>query len=217
MKLIRTLVGLSLCSLALPLASAQTGNQADYRRLLREYMQIRSTLSVQKRVEMDQLFRTAAPAFGVSQPSLPAMREERIAGLLSANPYLPNSTASAASRYSPTSPANPYGVYGSPYSPTGARNPYAVDGLDIVGQDGTYLGKLNSNRYDPNSVANTFGPYGSPYSPTSVNNPYSPYGSPYSPHSAVNPYAVQPPLLLVPRSRLPALPGLPTLPDFTRK
>ena len=152
-----------------------------------------------------------------------------VAGVLSKNRYLPGSTSGVGSRYSASSPANPYGTYGSRYSQNGARNPYATRGLDIIGQDGAYLGKLNSNPYDPNSVSNPYGKYGSRYSRTSINNPYSRYGSPYSSYSAQNPYASSPPLLLIPGQRtlrgttgayipsfgapsLPTLPRLPTLP-----
>ena len=47
----------------------------------------------------------------------------------------------------------------------------------LVGEDGTYLGRLSSNPYDPESTSNPFGRFGSPYSPHSINNPYGKYGS----------------------------------------
>lgn len=120
-------------------------------------------------------------------------------GYLSANPYLPGSTSGFGSEYRYGSPTNPYGPYGSPYARDGARNPYTTGGARIVGQDGTYLGRLNANPYDLESVANPYGRYGSPFSPQSINNPFSQYGSPFSPNSATNPYATQPPVLLPPR------------------
>lgn len=120
-------------------------------------------------------------------------------GYLSANPYLPGSTSDLGAEYRYTSPTNPYGPYGSPYARDGARNPYTTGGARIVGQDGTYLGRLNANPYDPESVANPYGRYGSPHRPQSVNNPFTQYGSPFSPKSATNPYATQPPVLLPPR------------------
>lgn len=100
--------------------------------------------------------------------------------------------------------ANPYGGVPisqydhrvSKYSPDGALNPYTTGGGKIIGADGSYLGKLNSNKYDPESVANPYGQYGSKYSPNSINNPYSEYGSKYSPKSAKNPYAVTPPKVI---------------------
>jgi hypothetical protein len=180
---------------------------------LREYEALRPTLSsaeraIGDRAMADMLRSLAARA---STPSAPST------GVLSRNPYLPGSTSSVGSQYDPASPANPYGQYGSAYGVNGARNKYTTGGLDIIGTDGRYLGKLNSNPYDPNSVANPYGQYGSPYSPNSINNPYSQYGSPYSPNSARNPYATDPPKLYVPNTgiRVAPLPPLPGLPPIT--
>ncbi len=117
-------------------------------------------------------------------------------GVLSANPYLPGSTANDANRLDPRSVTNPYGAYGSPYSPTSATNPYTTTAPKLYGQDGKYLGKLSANPYDPDSTSNPYGRYGSPYSPTSVTNPYGVYGSPHSPLSATNPYATKPPVIV---------------------
>jgi len=123
-----------------------------------------------------------------------ALRSGEYLGKLSANPFDADSTS------------NPFGLSGSPYSPKSvnnphsrhgfeAQNPYSVRGPKIVGQDGSYLGRLNGNKYDPDSVSNPFGIYGSKYSPFSVNNPFGVYGSEYSPFSATNPYATQAPKL----------------------
>lgn len=135
------------------------------------------------------------------------LRADQPVGRLSTNPYLPRSTSAPSARFDPSSPANPYGRYGSAYSTDGARNPYTTGGLKVYGSDGTYLGRLNSNRYDPESVSNPYGRYGSRYSPTSINNPYGRYGSAYSSGSAANPYASTPPVLVKPRTTV----GLPSL------
>lgn len=123
-------------------------------------------------------------------------------GRLSANPYQADSVSNPygtyGSRYSANSINNPYGQYGSPYSAKSASNPYTTGGPSVVAEDGTYLGRLNSNQYDPESVSNPYGVYGSPYSPKSIKNPYSKYGSQYSPYSATNPYATQAPRLYDP-------------------
>ena len=120
-------------------------------------------------------------------------------GRLSANPYGADSTS------------NRYGAHGSPYSSRSINNPYGTHGRAVrnpyarsqsspalVGEDGTYLGRLNSNRYDPESTSNPHGVYGSPYSTKSINNPYGPYGSRYSSQSARNPYAMKAPKLFAP-------------------
>jgi hypothetical protein len=103
--------------------------------------------------------------------------------LLTANPYL----GTPLTRYDPRI---------NRYSADGALNPYSTGGGRIYGQDGTYLGRLNSNRYDPESVANPYSRYGSPYSSTSIHNPYGRYGSRYSDLSATNPYATRPPVVV---------------------
>ena len=136
----------------------------------------------------------------------------------------------SSSPYSPDSVSNPYGPYGNrygntvknPYSYHGRHlnNPYASDSNSpmIIGEDGKYLGRLNSNRYGSDSIANPYGRYGSRYSPDSVNNPYGKYGSRYSPYSANNPYASSPPKIVEPQSSpsyispgygLPLFPKLP--------
>lgn len=63
----------------------------------------------------------------------------------------------------------------------------------IVGEDGKYLGRLNSNRYDSDSVSNPYGRFGSRYSSESINNRYGRYGSRYSNESANSPYATNAP------------------------
>jgi hypothetical protein len=93
-------------------------------------------------------------------------------------------------------PLSSYDPRVSRYSSEGALNPYTTGGGQIYAQDGTYLGRLNSNRYDPESLSNPYGQYGSRYSSTSINNPYSQYGSPYSSESARNPYTTTPPVVV---------------------
>lgn len=175
------------------LLGQSTSNLDEYNALLARYRVMRPSMSATKRAEMDRLFADLAASYSV-------VRTPSSVGRLSRNPYIEGSTSSGLSKYNADSPANPYGQYGSKYSPTGARNRYANDGLDIIGADGEYLGKLNSNPFDPNSIANPYGRYGSKYSSSSVNNPYSAYGSKYSPLSARNPYASDPPRLYAPRS-----------------
>ena len=66
-----------------------------------------------------------------AQPSIYA-QDGTYLGQLSANPYLPDSTANPygvyGSPYSGTSINNPYSVYGSPYSSQSPNNPYAPGG-----------------------------------------------------------------------------------------
>jgi hypothetical protein len=175
---------------------AQSAQQArDYNALLAQYQAQRGRMSATERREMDALFADLGASLGRQK-----------VGSLTANPYLPGATPAPLSRYSPNSPSNPYSQYGSPYSPDGARNKYTTGGLDVIGADGEYLGKLNANKYDPNSVANPYGAYGSQYSPTSIKNPYGKYGSPYSPYSATNPYATTPPGLYTPKPAYGTLP-----------
>lgn len=58
----------------------------------------------------------------------------------------------------------------------------------LVGPQGQYLGRLNSNRFDPDSVANPFGRYGSRFSPDSINNEFGRWGSQFSPDGVRNPF-----------------------------
>lgn len=154
------------------------------------YEQLRAQVPGLTRVDYERAVRAVA----ASTPSPTYL------GRLSSNRYDPESVSNPystyGSPYSTRSVVNPYSSYGSPYSPRSWRNPYTTGGPGLYSQDGTYLGRLNSNRYDPNSVANPFGPYGSPYSPTSVTNPYGRYGSPYSPYSPWNPYTTEAPVIV---------------------
>lgn len=114
---------------------------------------------------------------------LPSSAAAQQPAYVTANPYMGDTISSFDSRV-------------SPYSPYGAQNPYTTDGGRIYGQDGQYLGRLNSNPYDPESVANPYGQYGSQYSPNSINNQFGQYGSEYSPLSARNPYSTTPPVVI---------------------
>ena len=143
----------------------------------------------------------AAIALPIVSPSVSAQfcDEDEFLGVLSANPFLADSTSNEfgkfGSPYEPDSISNPFGKFGSPYSATSVSNPYATSAPKIIAADGQYLGRLSANPYDPDSVSNPYGQYGSPYSPTSINNPYSQYGSQFSPISPNNPYATKPPIL----------------------
>ena len=87
----------------------------------------------------------------------------------------------------------------------------------LIGEDGTYLGRLNSNQYDPESTSNPHGVYGSPYSAKSINNPYGRYGSRYSSESARNPYATKAPKLFAPSFESRALAPQGPILDLLRK
>jgi hypothetical protein len=143
----------------------------------------------------------AVIALPIVSPSVSAQfcDEDKFLGVLSANPYLADSTSNQfgefGSPFEADSISNPFGKFGSPYSATSVSNPYATSAPKIIAADGQYLGRLSANICDPDSVSNPYGQYGSPYSPTSINNPYSQYGSPYSPISPNNPYATKPPIL----------------------
>ena len=162
---------------------------------LQEYNQAIRDLA---RARRGRSSRRIAPTYRRPMPR----QSPRRLGRLSANPYLPDSTANpyrrSGNRYAPNSLNNRYGRYGNRFSPNSPNNPYALDPPRLYGNDGTYLGKLSSNPYDPDSIANPYGRYGSRYSPDSIKNPYGVYGSPYSPLSPTNPYAVTPPLILGP-------------------
>jgi hypothetical protein len=67
----------------------------------------------------------------------------------------------------------------------------------VIGQDGQFLGRLDTNRFDPESIANKFGPYGSQFSQTSIYNRFCPYGGAFSELSASNRMASQPPRVFV--------------------
>jgi len=69
----------------------------------------------------------------------------------------------------------------------------SLNNLQIIADDGTFLGTLNENRYDLNSIYNEYGTYGSKYNAKSIFNPYGNYGSDYSSVSPFNAYASNPP------------------------
>jgi hypothetical protein len=97
-------------------------------------------------------------------------------------PYDPdclNNPYGAGNPYKSDGLMNPYSANGSRYSNKSWTNPYATDAPKIVGEDGTYHGRLSTNPYDSDSIANPYGRYGSQYSPDSLNNPYG-AGNPYS-------------------------------------
>lgn len=121
-------------------------------------------------------------------------------GKLSSNKYdldsVSNPYGQYGSRYSLKSINNPYGQYGSPYSTKSINNPYTNGGPKLIAQDGTYLGRLNSNEYDPESISNPYGVYGSKYSPNSIMNPFGRYGNHFSQQSIYNPYATKTPIII---------------------
>ena len=149
--------------------------------------------------------------FGQTADKTKAKKPYDDLGKLSSNKYDPDSVSNPYGRFGNpygNTIKNPYSQYGSPFSSKSANNPYASGSNSpiLVGEDGKYLGRLNSNKHDPQSVSNPYGRYGSPYSPDSVNNPYGKYGSPYSPNSATNPYAIQTPKIFAPTTPTTTLP-----------
>lgn len=75
-----------------------------------------------------------------------------------------------------------------------SKNFSRFENMDLIGHDGTFLGKLSKNSYDPQSISNAY-TYGSKYSADSIFNPYGKYGGKYSNQSPFNPYASEPPTI----------------------
>jgi hypothetical protein len=67
--------------------------------------------------------------------------------------------------------------------------------ITIRGQDGAFLGTVNSNRIDNESICNRISDYGSRIGDKSIFNRISDYGSQISDYSAYNPNASNPPVL----------------------
>jgi len=119
----------------------------------------------------------------------------RFAGQVTKNQYI--SGAIPTEVFITTLKNNPNSLINGRIPRSGIEALAASGGSFIVGSDGTYLGKLNSDRYDSDSVLNEFGVYGSQFSPTSVFNPYSAYGSEFDNKGAANPYATKPPMVYI--------------------
>lgn len=68
-------------------------------------------------------------------------------------------------------------------------------GAQIIANDGTLLGIINTNRYDPNSISNPYG-QGNRYKSTSILNPYGRYGGKSSNQSPFNQYTSTPPKIV---------------------
>ncbi len=97
-------------------------------------------------------------------------------------PYDPqclNNPYGAGSPYKKDGFKNPYSPNGSRYSNTSPNNPYATKPPKLYDEDGNYLGLLSANPYLNDSTSNPYGKYGNPNSPDSINNPYG-VGSRYS-------------------------------------
>jgi hypothetical protein len=150
-------------------------------------------------MDSPSLLRVAICAVALVLAAGPTGAEEYL-GRLGGSGYAPDSTSNPygryGSRFGAHSIQNPYGRWGNRFSPEGVRNPHTMGGPRIVADDGTDLGRLNSNRFDPESVANPYGIHGSRFSPQSINNPHGRYGSRFSPLSPRNPYTATPPLLI---------------------
>ena len=104
--------------------------------------------------------------------------EDEFLGVLSANPFLADSTSNEfgkfGSPFEADSISNPFGKFGSPYSPTSINNPYATSAPKIIAVDGQYLGRLSANPYDPDSVSDPYGQYGKPLQPDEHQQPLQP-------------------------------------------
>ncbi len=71
----------------------------------------------------------------------------------------------------------------------------AIAGASIVADDGTYLGRIES-QYATESVLNEYGSYGSQYASKSIWNQYGSYGGEYASQSPFNPYTSTPPMII---------------------
>jgi len=85
-------------------------------------------------------------------------------------------------------------VSGTPYIPISSSDLLLLQGAEIYGQDGQYLGDI-TGQYNTNSIFNSYGTYGSSYSSTSIWNTYGNYGSSYGSYSAFNSYTTTPPII----------------------
>lgn len=63
----------------------------------------------------------------------------------------------------------------------------------IVAEDGTYLGKIDSNQFGADSILNDFGKYGNTFSGTSIFNDFSRYGGTIGLQSPFNDLCLRPP------------------------
>ena len=72
---------------------------------------------------------------------------------------------------------------------------YKFEGAKIIGEDGTFLGSLESG-YNSDSIYNSYGDYGSSYCTDCIWNEYSDWGNTYSSTSPFNEDASDPPVLL---------------------
>jgi hypothetical protein len=68
--------------------------------------------------------------------------------------------------------------------------------LELIAQNGTYLGAVSSNPYASDGVCNEFSTYGNPYSATSIYNEFGTYGSQYAAQSAYNTLSTTPPAIV---------------------
>ena len=85
-------------------------------------------------------------------------------------------------------------VSGTPYIPISSSDLLLLQGAEIYGQDGQYLGDI-TGQYNTNSIFNSYGTYGSNYSSKSIWNTYVNYGSSYGSNSAFNSYTTTPPII----------------------
>jgi hypothetical protein len=154
----------------------------------------------------------AAIALPIVSPSVSAQfcDEDDFLGVLSANPFLADSTSNEfgefGSPYEPDSISNPFGKFGSPYCLARSRESRHCVAAFQAGYRAAAQPPCSatsvSNPYATSApkIIAVDGQYlgrlsANPYDPDSVSNPYGQYGSPYSPISPNNPYATKPPIL----------------------
>jgi hypothetical protein len=148
----------------------------------------------------------AAIALPIVSPSVSAQfcDEDEFLGVLSANPFLADSTSNEfgefGSPYESDSISNPFGKFGSPYCLARSRESRHCVAAFQAG--------YRAAAQPPGSATSVSNPYATsapkiiaadgqylghlsanPYDPDSVSNPYGQYGRPYSPTSINNPYS----------------------------
>ena len=81
---------------------------------------------------------------------------------------------------------------GYPYISISSSDLLLLQGAEIYGQDGQYLGDI-TGQYNTNSIFNSYGTYGSTYGSTSIWYKYGNYGGSYGLYSPFNSYTTTPP------------------------
>ena len=117
-------------------------------------------------------FLTAASVAAAQTPQNPAPSNTYLGKDCPYAPGCLDNPYGAGSQYKQDGFNNPYSENGSRYSNTSPNNPYATKPPKLYDEDGKYLGLLSANPNLPDSTANPYGKYGNPNSTESINNPY---------------------------------------------